>query len=204
MARPAADRAEVRERILDAAEHLLVRHGYKKMTIDELASEAGLSKGAVYLHFGSKEDIALARIDRVIGELLVALQTVARAQRPAADRLREMLQTRVLFRLDRVHSYRDTLDQVVSAIRPRLLDARRGHFRREAEAFAAVIRDGIRHQELRACAAKRVADAFIVATNALLPADLRPEEIDAAQVRARVANIADLLIHGIVSVKGKR
>jgi len=38
----------------------------------------------------------------------------------------------------------------------------------------------------------------------LLPADLRPEEIDAVQVRARVGSIANLLIHGIVLPRGKR
>lgn len=203
MARPAADPVEVRERILDAAEALLARYGYRKMTIDDLASAAGLSKGAIYLHFGSKEDIVLARIDRVIGELLVELQTIARADRSAPDRLREMLLARVMFRLDRVGSYRDTLDQVVAAIRARLLDARREHYRRESELFAAVVRDGIRRRELRACAPKRVGDAFVVATNALLPADLRPEEIDAPQVRARAGAIADLLIRGIDLPKGR-
>jgi AcrR family transcriptional regulator len=204
MARPAADRVEVRERILDAAEELLGRYGYRKMTIDDLASAAGLSKGAVYLHFESKEDIAIARIDRVIAELLLELEKIARSKLPAADRLREMLLTRVLFRLERVRSYRDTIDQVVSAIRPRLLQARREHHRNEAELFAAVVRDGIRCHELRACVAKRVGEAFVVATNALLPADLRPEEIDAVQVRARVGSIANLLIHGIVLPRGKR
>ena len=204
MARPAADRVEVRERILDAAEELLARYGYRKMTIDNLASAAGLSKGAVYLHFESKEDIAIAQIDRVIGELLVELEKIARSSRPAADRLREMLLTRVLFRLERVRSYRDTLDQVVSAIRPRLLEARREHHRKEAALFTAVTRDGIRSHELRACGAKRVGEVFVLATNTLLPADLRSEEMDPVEVRARVDSIANLLIHGIVLPRGKR
>ncbi|HUO85719.1 MAG TPA: TetR/AcrR family transcriptional regulator [Thermoanaerobaculia bacterium] len=205
MARPAADRFEVRERILDAAEDLLGRFGYRKMTVDDLAAAAGLSKGAIYLHFQSKEDIALARIDRVIGELLVELERLARSELPAAKRLREMLITRVLFRLDRVRSYRETIDQLVAAIRTRLLEARREHHRREAELFAAVVRDGIRSHELRPCVAKRAGEALVVATNALLPADLRPEEIDTRQVRRRVETIADLFLHGIVlPPRGKR
>jgi AcrR family transcriptional regulator len=97
---------------------------------------------AVYLHFDSKEDIALARIDRVISDLLVALAQVARSERLATDRLRDMLLLRVLFRLERVRTYRDTIDQVVTAIRPRLLLARREHHRREAKLFADVLRDG--------------------------------------------------------------
>jgi AcrR family transcriptional regulator len=198
MARPAANPDKVRGRILDAAETLLGRLGYRKMTMDDLANEAGISKGAVYLHFDSKEAVAIARIDRVIDELLTRLEAAARMDRPAPERLRTMLVTRVTFRLDRVRSYRETIDQVVAAIRPRLLVARREHHRREAVIFSTVVRDGIRRHELRPCVAKRVGEALVSATNGLLPADLRPEELDADEVRARAEAIADLLIHGLV------
>jgi AcrR family transcriptional regulator len=204
MARPAADRALVRERILDAADDLLVRFGYRRMTIEELATAAGLSKGAVYLHFESKEEIALARIERVIAELLVRLEAIARSDRPAPARLREMLLTRILFRLERVRSYRDTIEQVVAEIRPRLLEARREHHRREAALFSAVIRQGQRNDELRACAAKRAGEALVVATNALLPADLRAEDLDTAAIRRRLAAVVSLLLHGIALPQGAR
>ena len=52
-----------REAILDATDRLLARHGYKKMTIDDLAAEVGIGKGSVYLHFASKEEIAAARLE---------------------------------------------------------------------------------------------------------------------------------------------
>ena len=48
-----------REAILDATDRLLARYGYKKMTIEDLAREVGIGKGSVYLHFPSKEEIAL-------------------------------------------------------------------------------------------------------------------------------------------------
>ena len=51
---------DVRQKILDAAQHRLWHYGYKKTTIDEIASDAGVGKGTVYLHFDSKEDIGLA------------------------------------------------------------------------------------------------------------------------------------------------
>ena len=60
------------------------------MTVDDLAIAAGIAKG-VYLHCTSKEEIALARIDRVIDELLARLEAVASSHRPAAQRLHEML-----------------------------------------------------------------------------------------------------------------
>ena len=51
---------------MDATDRLLARFGYKKMTIDDLAQEVGIGKGTVYLHFSSKEEIALSHIDRII------------------------------------------------------------------------------------------------------------------------------------------
>jgi AcrR family transcriptional regulator len=47
---------EMREqRILDAASALISHYGYDKTTVDDIAREAGVSKGAIYLHFKGKE-----------------------------------------------------------------------------------------------------------------------------------------------------
>lgn len=49
---------EAREqRILDAAMALVTRYGYDKTSVSEIADEAGVSKGAIYLHFDSKDDL---------------------------------------------------------------------------------------------------------------------------------------------------
>jgi TetR/AcrR family acrAB operon transcriptional repressor len=49
-------------RILDAVGRLILRYGFDKTTVDDIAREAGISKGAVYLHFGSKDDLLEALI----------------------------------------------------------------------------------------------------------------------------------------------
>jgi TetR/AcrR family fatty acid metabolism transcriptional regulator len=56
---------EERERlILEAAEELLAEKGYHEMSIDEIAARVGVSKGTVYLHFSSKEELVLAYLSR--------------------------------------------------------------------------------------------------------------------------------------------
>ncbi len=52
------------ERILDAASTLLVRWGYRKTTIDDVAREAGVGKGTIYLHWKDKNDLFRAAIWR--------------------------------------------------------------------------------------------------------------------------------------------
>ena len=51
---------ETQSRLLDAAEEVFVRDGYEGAQLDEIAAMAGRSKGAVYSHFKSKEDLFLA------------------------------------------------------------------------------------------------------------------------------------------------
>lgn len=51
-------------RILDAASELLQRWGYKKTTIDDIARQAGVAKGTIYLHWQAKQDLFMALIVR--------------------------------------------------------------------------------------------------------------------------------------------
>ncbi|GCF11451.1 TetR/AcrR family transcriptional regulator [Dictyobacter arantiisoli] len=51
-------------RILDVASDLLQRWGYKKTTIDDIARQAGVAKGTIYLHWKTKEDLFLALLVR--------------------------------------------------------------------------------------------------------------------------------------------
>jgi AcrR family transcriptional regulator len=55
---------QTRERLLDAGLQVFSRRGYYAASVDEIAAEAGFSKGAVYSNFESKEDLFLALIDR--------------------------------------------------------------------------------------------------------------------------------------------
>lgn len=59
-----AERKLREERILDAATTLLVRWGYRKTTIDDVAREAGVGKGTIYLHWKDKNDLFRAAIWR--------------------------------------------------------------------------------------------------------------------------------------------
>ena len=50
--------------ILDAAAELFVHYGYDKTTVSDIAREAGVSKGAIYLHFESKDELFEALLIR--------------------------------------------------------------------------------------------------------------------------------------------
>ena len=50
-------RTERREQILDAARRCFAEHGYEGATVARLEQEVGLSRGAIFNYFGSKEDL---------------------------------------------------------------------------------------------------------------------------------------------------
>ena len=55
---------DARERILAAAERCIDRHGVRKTTIDDIASEVGLSRPSVYRYFADRDDLLLELIIR--------------------------------------------------------------------------------------------------------------------------------------------
>ncbi|MDR8407510.1 TetR/AcrR family transcriptional regulator [Nonomuraea sp. 3-1Str] len=69
-------RTERATRILDAAADLLARHGYRRVTIDDVAAEAGIGKGTVYLHWKTREQLFGAVFGR---EVLYAIDELRQA-----------------------------------------------------------------------------------------------------------------------------
>jgi len=55
---------DARERILAAAERCIDRHGIRKTTMDDIASEVGLSRPSVYRHFADRDDLLVELITR--------------------------------------------------------------------------------------------------------------------------------------------
>jgi AcrR family transcriptional regulator len=84
-----ARRAETRARLLHAAAEVYALHGFGGATLDEVAAQAGLTKGAVYDHFGSKENLLLALMEeylagQVAAQLMLFDRERASAERPLA------------------------------------------------------------------------------------------------------------------------
>lgn len=64
MKRTKEDARLTREHLLDSALELMIKRGYSNVTLNDLAEFAGLTRGAFYWHFKSKEDILHAIINK--------------------------------------------------------------------------------------------------------------------------------------------
>jgi len=186
-----------KDAILDATDRLLARYGYKKMTIDDLAREVGIGKGSVYLHFSSKEEIALTHIDRIIERLKETLRAIAAKPLKPEERLRRMLLERVMYRFDSVHHYRQSLDELLSFVRTNLLERRKRYFEEEARILATVIKEG-QTSVFSKGDPFDLALTLVSATNSLLPYSLSAIELgDRSDVAARTEKTAKILIKGL-------
>lgn len=148
------DRAD---RILDAAKELLLRWGYRRVTIDEIARHAGVGKGTVYLHWRSREQLFFAVGAREAVAMLVAVMTSMR------DDPREIALHRYMRRFF-----------VEAMSRPVL----RAIFTRDAEVLDRFLVSPARQplQSAKLLASREYLG--LLADNGLLRAGLRPEDLD--------------------------
>jgi len=79
-------RANTRERLLAAARIVFARSGFHGASVEEVASEAGFSTGALYSNFEGKEDLFLVLMEREIDEHARQVAEAVRARASVAER----------------------------------------------------------------------------------------------------------------------
>lgn len=86
------DGQSTRERILDLAHELVLKQGYAATSLEQILERAGVTKGAFFHHFKSKEELARALVDRYLaGEQQVFDATLGRAEKLTSDPLQQVL-----------------------------------------------------------------------------------------------------------------
>ncbi len=75
---------ERREQLVDVGRKLFAEKGFEAVTIEEIASKAGVSKPVVYEHFGSKDGLYAVIVDREMNILLGSISDSLTARAPRA------------------------------------------------------------------------------------------------------------------------
>lgn len=144
------------DRILDAAKELLLRWGYRRVTIDEIAKRAEVGKGTIYLHWRSREQVFFAVGAREAVAMLGSVVAAMRAD-PAEIALHRYMRRFFLEAMDRpvlralFTRDADMLDKFLTSPARRPLQSAKLLASREYLGVLAehdLLRDGLRPEDL--------------------------------------------------------
>ncbi len=85
----------VRISILEAAQNLFAKFGYKKTTMEDIAMELHKGKSSLYYYFKNKEEIFQAVIDKEQGVLISKLEEIVKSEQAAKEKLNEYVLVRM-------------------------------------------------------------------------------------------------------------
>jgi TetR/AcrR family transcriptional regulator, fatty acid metabolism regulator protein len=82
-----------RERILDAAERVFARQGFYQSRVSEIARDAGVADGTIYLYFKSKDDLLISLFESRMERVNQRMATALANQVTPTDRLMALVRT---------------------------------------------------------------------------------------------------------------
>ena len=196
--RPRQERAErTRAHIVNTAALAFAEHGFDGVSLNDIVSASGISKGAFYFHFSSKEELALAAFRAKQQEMLSRLRTqptkssradlIVSSMRRRAQLIREDPSFRCISRLGAQFNLLAAPGSIYSSY----LEEAIGN-------IAELIRDGQRGGEFRADldpdAAARVVFAGAVGIDSLSQLSSGGKDLE-----SRVDELTDLVLRGLLN-----
>ena len=117
--------------ILKSAAAAFRRRGYHGASVGEIARALRMTKGNLYYYFRDKEEILYVLHDWSLDLLLERLREVEKSEAPAAQKLRQLVQSFAQMIIDELHGTALTMDlQALSPARLRRVIAKRDRFDR--------------------------------------------------------------------------
>jgi AcrR family transcriptional regulator len=84
----AEQRASTRDALIDAASEVFAERGFAAASVDAIADRAGYTSGAIYDHFGSKEGVLVAVVERLLAQEPLAFDADSSPSGDFTDQLR--------------------------------------------------------------------------------------------------------------------
>jgi AcrR family transcriptional regulator len=189
---------DVREAVLAAAMRLMERCGYKKMTMEDIAHEAGIGKATIYGYFNNKEDLALSVFDYNHRRLVEHWREIMVEPVAPEARLRRMLLAHVLSSFDRAQRCRQSIDETLAALRPVILRHREKNSAELASLLVVILQEGCELGQFACLDAATTARTLLTCASGLSPSNLSARELgEREEIEARTHNMIDLVLTGL-------
>jgi AcrR family transcriptional regulator len=187
---------ERKQQITEAATTVFSRLGFHKARIDDIAAEAGLSKGTLYLYFKSKDEIIASLLAKLFDRELSILHTLQKDTRPSAERLLDFIEYSINDIL-KWQRFMPIMYEFLSRISRQSVvqQAFKNYFRSYMEIFTPIIQQGIDSGEFKAVDAYEIA----IAIGAIIEGTILLWVYDSEMVNLQrhVSSGVQLLLEGI-------
>jgi AcrR family transcriptional regulator len=186
--------AAVPERLLAEATRLFAEHGYDRTSVQEIVEAAGVTKGALYHYFGSKDDLLYEIYGRVLRQQTERLNAIAAKPAPVPERLVEAAADVVVTSIENLDDTK-IFFRSMHQLSPEKQKAVRAERRRYHETFRTLLEEGLRDGQFRAdLRPDLVVDYFFGSVHHLGTWYHADGPLTADQV---AAEFSDLLLHSV-------
>ncbi|WP_068274934.1 TetR/AcrR family transcriptional regulator [Aldersonia kunmingensis] len=172
------------ETILRAGVSLLAERGYAGLSINAVATEAGVATGTVYKHFASKADLAAAVFRRAVGHEVDAVVRASSRAGSTVERLTAGVET---FAMRALKNPRLAYALLAEPVDPAVDEQRLAYRRTFASAFETVIRDGVADGSIPPQNAALSASALVGAVGEVLIGPLADNPVPEAVIPELIA-----------------
>lgn len=152
-------RTNSKERILEAAIERFARQGFKKTTLEEVASDVGLVKSAVYKHFPSKEALFNAVVDHFAAGFQKIAENSAANARTLRTQLYKLVEDSFDYQEQIFKKHHMRIEQWLEFM-PLVIDRMRHHHTLYLDFFAQLIEKAAERGEVRCSCPQDYAHVF--------------------------------------------
>jgi len=172
---------------------VIARRGMAEATIQEIAEEAGIAKGTIYLYFRDRDELVQKTFERVISELSKRVDTALATEQPFEQTLRAVLAAEIAF----FREHREFFRLYISLRHPvgRHKRACASRYRARIERMSAVLQRAMDRGEIRRMDPFRLALWIVEGSDAVVLERVLEENPPAEQ--ADVDLIAGAILEGI-------
>jgi AcrR family transcriptional regulator len=183
--------AQSREVILDATERLMATRGYAATSISDIRKASGLPASSIYWHFGSKEGVLAAVMERGAERYFAAIPADADFERQLAAVIEQQEQHPDFLRLFLLLSLERNDDPAAAAVVRRVRDRAIARFR---DAITQLLPDDVPPAKSRRVVTELAAVATALSDGIFLAEHLEPEATNVGRMYLRLHQTVTALI----------
>ncbi len=186
---------DVREKILEVAQTIFGKFGYKKTTVDEIAAAARKAKSSIYYYFKSKEDIFEAVIEKEASSIREEVLKIINSTIEPVDKIKQYVLIRMKG-LTELVNFNDAYRNQYFDHLPFIEKIREKYDKEEIGLIAGILNEGVAKGRFLIKDTNLTSIAIVTAMKGLeMPLFINTENYE---LENRVNSLLDILFYGIV------